>query len=251
MSFQLKIRKKSNVFRWRKEEENILVGQIVGCDIESMVRAAKRIESEKLFGVDINMGCSISRLCKKGYGASLLKEPDKAIQIVSSIRRAVKCPLIVKFRTGWEEGPEFPMEFAKRLEDAGVDALIFHPRVAPDRRSRAPRWEYISMVKESVSIPVFGNGNVFTREHMEKMVQLTGCDGIALGRISAARPWIFAQALSDFVPDKDTYYLVADWMLDEVFNYFTPNRAIKLYKRWFVYFCSNFFLRTLYTKKIF
>jgi len=234
-------KEKSTVFRWREAEEDILVCQIVGNEQEHMVKAAQRIEEEGLFGVDINMGCSISRLCKKGYGASLLREPDKAIQIVSSIRKAVNIPILVKFRTGWDDDPRFPMEFAKKLEDAGADGLIFHPRVAPDVRNRQPKWEYISLVKKSVSIPVFGNGNVFSKGHVKKMLDLTGCDGIALGRISAVRPWIFAEILDDFVPIPETFYTTASEMLEEIFTYFEPNRAVKLYKKWSFYFYSNFF----------
>jgi len=234
-------KKKSTVFRWRNEEREILVCQIVGNEKEYMIKAAQRIEKEGLFGVDINMGCSISRVCKKGYGASLLREPDKAYQIVSSIRKAVNFPIIVKFRTGWKDDPRFLKEFSKKLEDAGADALIFHPRVASDIRNRQPRWEYISLVKKSVTIPVFGNGNVFSKKDAEKMVELTGCDGIALGRISVAKPWIFAEFLDDFVPTPETFYITASQMLDELFTYFDPTRAIKLYKKWSFYFYSNFF----------
>ncbi len=243
-------REKSSVFRWREEEAPFLVCQLVGNNVDFMCRASERVEREGLFGVDINMGCSISRICKKGYGAALLKEPYRAIEIVKKVRRCVTIPIIVKFRTGWEDDVKFAVDFAKRLEDAGADGLIFHPRVAPDTRNRQPKWEYIKEIKHAVSIPVFGNGNVFTKDDMEKILDISDCDGIALGRIAAARPWIFAEALEGFYVKDETFYFVAKEMLDGFFKYFEENRAIKLYKKWAVYFFANFFYAHSLLKKI-
>jgi tRNA-dihydrouridine synthase len=131
-----------------------------------------------LFGVDINLGCSNTTICRRNCGAALLKTPDLAAEIVASVREAISCPLTVKFRTGWKDDPNPAIQFAKRFEDAGADALIFHPRVAPDRRSRPAKWEYIGLVKQAVRIPVFGNGDVFDRNDCLRMIQETGCDGI-------------------------------------------------------------------------
>ncbi|MDL2286554.1 tRNA-dihydrouridine synthase family protein [Desulfococcaceae bacterium OttesenSCG-928-F15] len=182
----------SEVFRWRKEELPHLVCQIVGNDPEEMARAAMRIEAEGFFGVDLNFGCSVAAICKQNAGAALLKNPDQALAIVKEVRKSVKIPLSVKFRTGWEDKPEQAVAFAKKLEDAGCDFLTFHPRVAPDRRTRPPRWEYIARVKEAIRIPLFGNGNVFTENCALRMFETTGCDGISLGRMAVAKPWIFA-----------------------------------------------------------
>ena len=120
-----------------------------------MALAARRIESEGFFGVDLNFGCSVAAICKKGAGAALLKTPDRAVEIVEAVRRSVSCPLFVKYRTGWEDDPAFAVSMGRAFEAAGADALTFHPRVAPDRRSRAPKWEIIGRVKAAVDIPVF------------------------------------------------------------------------------------------------
>ena len=169
----------SPCFRWRDEERSWLVCQIFGADPVIMAEAARRIENEGLFGVDINFGCSNTAICRQNCGAALLKDPDLATSIVAEVRKAVSFPLTVKFRTGWQDDPKYAVRLAKRFEDAGADALTFHPRVAPDRRSRAPKWVYIGMVKQAVTIPVFGNGDVFDRSDCRRMIQETECDGVA------------------------------------------------------------------------
>jgi len=154
----------SLVFKWRQEELKYLVCQIFGSDPKSMAKAAERIEKENFFGVDLNFGCSVAAICKKGCGAALLRDPDLSSKIVKAVRESVSFPVFVKFRTGWDDNPQFAVDMAKRFEDAGADALTFHPRVAPDRRSRPPQWEIIKHVRQAVHIPVFGNGNLFEKK---------------------------------------------------------------------------------------
>ncbi|MBT8762918.1 tRNA-dihydrouridine synthase family protein [Desulfohalobiaceae bacterium Ax17] len=233
-------RYKSPVFSWRDSEAVHLVCQIYGSEPEVMTRAAVRIESEGLFGVDVNMGCSVAGICHKNAGAALLKDPGLALSIVRSIREAVSCPLIIKYRTGWEDKPEPAIRLAQEFEQAGVDALIFHPRVAPDRRSRPPKWEYIKKVQKAVSIPVFGNGNVFSPEDCARMLDTTNCAGIALGRMAIAKPWIFAEMTEGFEPYPELYPQVALKMVELLWTYFEPTRAIKLFKKFALYFCANF-----------
>jgi tRNA-dihydrouridine synthase len=213
----------------------------MGAESDKMVDAARRIEDEGLFGVDINLGCSVKSVCRFQQGAGLLREPAKAGALVRRVRKAVKCPVTVKFRTGWEDNPAIPVELARRLEDAGADLLTFHPRGAPDRRNRPARWEYIEMVKQAVSIPVLGNGDVFSADDCRKMMETTGCDGVALGRIAIARPWVFDQ----WVHGKDGVPIhVCRWtalrLLDLIRTYFDGVRAIRRYKRYAAYLSANF-----------
>jgi len=225
----------SPVFRWRDEELPYLVCQIFGNDPQIMAAAARRIEVEKFFAVDINFGCSVSAIWKQNCGAALLKTPDIAAEIVKAVRGAVSIPVIVKFRTGWEDRVDNAVELARRFEDAGADALIFHPRVAPDRRSRPPKWEYIGHVKQAVSIPVFGNGDVFTPADGEKMIAVSGCDGIALGRIAIAKPWIFAQWTDGFVEDADIYRQTLKQMLALLNHHYETVTAVRKFKKMSVY----------------
>ena len=239
----------SPCFRWRDEERSRLVFQIFGADPLAMAAAARRIESEGLFGVDINFGCSNTTICRRNYGAALLKDPDLATAIVAAVREVVSFPLTVKFRIGWRDDPAIAVRLAKRFEDAGADALIFHPRVAPDRRSRPPKWAYIGMVKNAVNIPVFGNGDVFDRDDCRRMIQETGCDGVAIGRMAVARPWIFAELTEKIQSDPEMFADAAVQLARLLEIYYDPVAAIKRFKRFAFYFSANFcFGHTLYSR---
>lgn len=238
----------SPCFRWRAGELPRLVCQIFGSDPETMAIAAKRIDREGFFGVDINFGCANTNICRQNSGAALLKTPDLAAKIVAAVRRAVSCPVFVKFRTGWKDDPEIAAILAKRFQDAGADALTFHPRVAPDRRSRPPKWDHIRLVKNAVSIPVFGNGNVFDQVGCMKMVRSTGCDGVAIGRIAIAKPWIFAMWTDGFRPGPETYFETAMKHAELLSKHFEPPRAIRRFRRFMLYFSANFrFGHTLFS----
>lgn len=230
----------SLTFRWRDEERHHLVCQILGGVPEVMARAAMRIEKEGFFGVDINFGCSVAAICKKNYGAALLKDPDRAEAIVSAVRQAVSIPVFAKFRTGWSPDPAPVVELAKRFEGAGADALTFHPRVAPDRRGRAPRWDHIRLVKDAVSIPVFGNGNVFDERSCAAMIEQTGCDGVAIGRMAVVKPWIFASISHGFNPDPSLYEHHLHRYVDSLEKHYDPRTVVKLFKKNAIYYAANF-----------
>jgi nifR3 family TIM-barrel protein len=240
----------SPCFRWRDTERPWLVCQIFGADPDIMADAARRIEDEDLFGVDINFGCSNGNICRQNCGAAILKDPDLAVRIVDRVRAAVSIPLSVKFRTGWSDAPDAAEELALRFENAGADMLIFHPRVAPDRRSRPPKWEYIGRVKQAVSIPVFGNGDVFDGNDCRRMIRQTGCDGVALGRMAIARPWIFAE-LTENRPTAagPELFLEAALRLIQLLEiHYEPIEAVKRFKRFAFYYSANFrFGHTLYS----
>ena len=240
----------SKVFTWRPSELSYTACQIFGSDPESMSAAARRIEEEGFFGVDLNFGCSVAAICKKGCGAALLKTPDLAAEIVASVRKTVSCPVFVKFRTGWENSPQFAASMARRFEDAGADALTFHPRVAPDRRNRPPQWDIITRVKEAVSIPVFGNGNLFDINDGIKMIDSTHCQGLSLGRMAVARPWVFAQWTQGFVPEKDIYYTTALRMAHLLIRHYDDYFAVKMFKKFAPYFCANFKFSHAILKKL-
>lgn len=249
----------STVFRWRDEELPWLVCQIFGSEPESMVKAAIRIEKEGFFGVDLNFGCCAAGICKKGSGAALLKNPDMARKIVSKVRDAVDIPLFVKFRTGWDSNSEKTARMAALFEEAGADALVFHPRVAPDRRARPPKWQHIKYVKDAVSIPVFGNGNIFNAQDCETMLRESGCDGVSIGRMAVARPWIFFTLLNNGTLLKDDtllknsiscrdktfhtpniYHYTASRLVTLLLKYHDERIAVKMFKKFVPYFAASF-----------
>lgn len=227
-------------FVWRPEELPWLVCQIFGDDPQDMAAAAARVAEEGFFGVDINFGCAVASVCRANCGAELLKTPDLAENIVAAVRNAVAIPVTVKFRTGWRDDPDAAVRLARGFEAAGADALTFHPRVAPDRRTRPPKWEYIGRVKAAVGIPVFGNGNVFHAADCLRMLTETGCDGVAIGRLAAARPWIFAQWTEGFTPPEDFYGKAAHRLLDLLTDRFAPTVALRRFYKFAPYFAANF-----------
>ncbi len=230
----------SPVFNWRQQELKYLVCQIFGSDPDSMSLAAQRIEKEGFFGVDLNFGCSVAAICKKGSGAALLKNPELSGRIVKRVRESVSIPLFVKFRTGWDNNPQFAVDMARRFEDAGADALTFHPRIAPDRRSRPPQWEVIKLVEQAVDIPVFGNGNLFQAKDGIRMIEQTSCQGLSVGRMAVARPWLFAQWSNGFIPGDDIFYTTAMRMAQILLEHYDDHYAVKLFKKFSPYFCANF-----------
>lgn len=242
-------RQTSAYFKWIESELPHLVCQIVGDDPAVMASAARIIEEKGFFGVDINFGCSASTICGQHYGAALLKDPANATAIVAAVREAVSLPLFVKYRTGWRDDPLAAMDMARRFEDAGADALTFHPRVAPDRRTRPPKWAYIAKVKSAVMIPVFGNGDVFSRDDCRKMIDDTGCDGVAVGRMAVARPWLFAEWTDRLKADSRLYLETATRLIDLLVKHFDQVKALRRFKRFSMYFSANFqFGHTLYTR---
>lgn len=230
----------SPVFRWRDEELPHLVCQIVGGTPDELIPAARRVEDEGFFGVDINMGCSASGIVKRNLGAALLREPAVALAAVESVRKEVSIPVFVKFRTGWTPDIEPAVALARQFESAGVDCLVFHPRVAPDKRTRPPVIDHIRAIKEAVSIPVFGNGDVVTPEDCLSMHERTGCDGVSVGRMAVARPWLFREWTSDFTPPDTCFREYALSFADALDTYYDAGRALKRYKLFTVYFAANF-----------
>jgi tRNA-dihydrouridine synthase B len=231
---------RSTYFNWRNAELPRLVCQIFGSVPSSMAAAARRIEEEQFFGVDINFGCADVSICRQNCGASILNQPKLATKIVSEVRKAVSIPIFVKYRIGWHDDPQDALLLARRFEDAGADALTFHPRVAPDRRLRPPKWEYIGMVKQAVSIPVFGNGNVFDQNDCLRMFETTGCDGVAIGRLALAQPWLFAVWTDGFQCDLEIYLKSALRLAALLEKHFDPQKALSRFKKFAFYFSANF-----------
>ncbi len=229
-----------SAFSWHPEELPELVCQLFGSEPHTMALAAQRVQAEGFFGVDINFGCAAAGLCRKNCGAALLRDPDLAARIVASVRQAVSIPLFVKFRVGWQDDPSAAVDLARRFEGAGADALTFHPRVAPDRRTRRPRWDYIGQVKAAVSIPVFGNGDVFTTRDCERMLDLSGCDGVALGRIAVTRPWVFAEWTRGRTLGPEVYRETPRRYADLLEKSGEPQSALRRFRRFAAYYSANF-----------
>lgn len=167
--------------------------QLFGSEPELMGEMAKRIEERPFSILDINMGCPVPKVVNNGEGSALMKNPKLAGEIMSAVVRAVNKPVTVKIRKGFDDEHVNAVEMAKIAEDSGIAAIAVHGRTREQYYSGKADWDIIRQVKEAVSIPVIGNGDVTDPVSAKKMLEETGCDGIMVGRAARGNPWIFSQ----------------------------------------------------------
>lgn len=201
------------------DQERPISIQIFGNSTESFVNAAKYIE-ENIHPdiIDINMGCPVPKVALKSQaGSSLLKNPDKIKEIVSAVVNAVKTPITVKIRAGWNNSTINCVEVAKVIEAAGASAIAIHPRTREQGYSGTADWSLIKKVKEAVSIPVIGNGDIKTIYDAKRMFEETNCDAVMIGRASLGYPFIIKECVeyieNNNIIEKPSYKEIVDMML--------------------------------------
>ena len=174
--------------------ERPLAMQIFANTPEMAAEAAKYVEDLGTADIlDFNMGCPAPKIVKNGEGSALMRDPDKAYAILSAIRKAVKMPFTVKMRKGWDDEHVNVLEIAKIAEAAGVDAIAVHGRTREQFYSGKADWDIIAEVKKTVKVPVIANGDVRTCQDLQKILDVTGADGVMIGRGAQGNPWIFKQ----------------------------------------------------------
>ncbi len=190
--------KKTSALLKLGEGEHPAAVQIFGCDEDCMERgAALALERSGADVIDINMGCPVPKVANSGDGSALMRDPDKAVRVAKAvIRGAAGVPVTVKFRLGWDKGSINCVDFARRMEDAGVSAVAVHGRTRTQMYSGAANWDYIREVKQAVSIPVIANGDVFSARDAVRILQYTGADMAMVGRGAFGNPWLLQQCVA-------------------------------------------------------
>lgn len=176
------------------EDEHPMSLQIFGGDVESMVKAAQFVDRNSNCDIiDINMGCPVHKVLKAHAGSYLLQYPDLVYDIVKNVVEAVSKPVTVKIRIGYDFDSINCVEIAKLIEKAGASAIAVHGRTRSQMYEGQANWDYIRLVKEAVSIPVIGNGDVKTPQDAKRMLEETGCDAVMVGRAALGNPWVIHQ----------------------------------------------------------
>lgn len=217
--------------------------QLFGSDPDIISRIAHQIEERPFDILDINMGCPVPKIVNNGEGSALMKNPRLAEEIIEKTVKAIKKPVTVKIRKGFDESHVNAVEMARVAEASGAAAIAVHGRTREQFYSGKADWDIIKCVKEAVSIPVIGNGDLLTAEDVTAMYEQTGCDGFMIGRGAQGNPWIFKQILHTFetgeVLPKPTFEEVTDMMLRharmmiEFKGEYTGIREIRKHGAWY------------------
>jgi nifR3 family TIM-barrel protein len=226
-------------------QEKPLSVQIFGSDPAIMAEAAGMVASSGADMVDINFGCSVRKIVKNGSGAALMKAPKTAEALIKSVRNAVRIPLTIKIRTGWNPTGDQAFEIAEIAEACGVDAIAIHPRTATQAFGGRADWSIITALKKRVRIPVIGNGDIFSATDAINMLEQTKCDAVMIGRRAIGNPFIFSQVLARIrgeeepEADLDHHFEIMTRYVRESVKYFGEEIACRMMRSRLCWFAKG------------
>ncbi len=233
-------RKTFSMLRFLPEERPIIF-QIFGSRPEVIAEAVKILAELSPDAIDLNMGCSVKRVAHRGSGAGLLREPEKVKNIFHAMKRASTVPVTAKIRLGWDSSSLNYREIARILEGEGASAIFVHGRTKSMGYSGKADWEKIQEVKQSVSIPVYGNGDVISREDAEERIRKYNLNGVLIGRHAMGNPWIFSGMDKSSVSKSEKHRTMIrhiDWMVE----FYGEKMGVRLFRKHFVHYtrgCTN------------
>lgn len=235
---------KTNKLLEMENEKRPVAAQIFGNDIEAMSVATKKV-SKVAEIVDINMGCPAPKVVKNGDGSKLMLDLEKARDIIVAVVQNASVPVTLKMRKGWDNEHIVAVELAKIAQQSGVAAITIHGRTREEFYTGKADWQIIKHVKQTVSIPVIGNGDIITPEHARQMLEQTGCDGIMIGRASIGNPWIFRE-VQEYLQGKEITKVTENEKLQMIIEhiegqvaYLGENTGIKEMRKHLSYYLKN------------
>ena len=229
----------------RHPSEKIFGVQLAGKKPELMAEAARIAEQAGADFVDINLGCPIHDATSRGFGAALLRRATRVADIITAMKSAVSIPVTLKLRLGWSSGKPTFLKVGRAARDAGVDAITLHARSRAQRYRRPAEWSHVRELVEELSVPVIGNGDLFTWRDARGRMESIGCAGVMIGRWALAKPWIFREFAEqrDLEPDVDGRLAVVQRYVELCREHFRDDEMGRRRTRRFVIFHQDFFRR--------
>ncbi len=212
-------------------EEQPLGIQLFGESAERLAEAARMVAADGQL-IDINLGCPVRKVVRSGAGSALLSDPVKIGHIVAAVRRATSLSLTVKLRSGWDLASVHFLEIARIAVEEGVDAITLHPRTRCQGFGGKANWQHIAQLKQEVTVPVIGSGDLFTEKDIKTMFSETGCDAVMIGRGGYGNPWLIRQGIDSLAgkstrqPTVEDRYLIANQHLDLFLDIFGPSKTL-------------------------
>lgn len=229
------------------DEPYPVIVQLVGADEVLFADAAQLAAELGAAGIDINMGCPVRKIITGDAGSALMKNPEQAAKIIKSVKNAVKLPISVKFRKGWDNNSVNATDFAKMCEASGAEFITVHGRTRAQGYSGTADWNIIKEVKSAVKIPVVGNGDVTSPQSAAEMIKQTGCDGVMIGRAALGAPWLTGEIAkylkTGSLPQKQPAQEVKNTLLKHISlltEYYGEKLAVALSRKYVCWYSKNF-----------